>query len=60
MEITLDFLPEGKTFTLTSYEDGPNAAWQAMHYLKKVRQVRKGDKVTVKMYRNGGYAASLK
>jgi alpha-glucosidase len=60
LEITLDFLPEGKTFTLTSYEDGPNADWQAMHYLKKTRQVRKGDKVKIKMFRNGGYAASLK
>ena len=60
LEITLDFLPEGKTFTLTSYEDGPNADWQAMHYLKKTRQVRKGDTVKIKMYRNGGYAASLK
>ena len=60
LEITLDFLPEGKTFTLTSYEDGPNADWQAMHYLKKTRQVRKGDTVKIKMFRNGGYAASLK
>ena len=36
------------------------ADWQAMHYLKKTREVRKGDTVKIKMFRNGGYAASLK
>ncbi|MBQ3613161.1 MAG: glycoside hydrolase family 97 protein [Bacteroidales bacterium] len=60
LEIALDFLPEGKTFTLTSYEDGVNADRQAMHYVKNVREVRKGDVVKIKMVRNGGYAANLK
>ena len=60
LEITLDFLPEGQTFTLTSFEDGVNADRQAMHYVKKQREVRKGDVVKVKMMRNGGYAAELK
>lgn len=60
LEVVLDFLPEGKTFTLTSYEDGLNADRQAMHYVKNVREVRKGDVVKIKMVRNGGYAASLK
>jgi alpha-glucosidase len=59
LEITLDFLPEGQTFTLTSFEDGINADRQAMHYVKKTREVRKGDVVKVKMMRNGGYAATL-
>lgn len=58
-EITLDFLPEGKEFTLTSFEDGLNADRQAMHYVKKVAKVRKGDTVTIKMVRNGGYAAVI-
>lgn len=58
-EITLDFLPEGKEFTLTSFEDGSNAERQAMHYVKKVAKVRKGDTVTIKMVRNGGYAAVI-
>lgn len=60
LEVTLDFLPEGKTFTLTSFEDGSNAHRQAMHYVKNVREVRKGDTVRIRMARNGGYAASLK
>ena len=60
MEITLDFLPEGKTFTLTSYEDGVNADRQAMHYKKNVKSVKKGDVVKIKMVRNGGYAAVIK
>jgi alpha-glucosidase len=59
MEVALDFLPENQTFTLTSFEDGINADRQAMHYVKKVREVKKGDVVKIKMVRNGGYAAVL-
>lgn len=59
LDVTLDFLPEGKTFKLTSFEDGVNADRQAMHYVKNVRDVRKGDTVKIRMVRNGGYAASL-
>ena len=59
MDITLDFLPEGKTCILTSFEDGVNADRQAMHYVKNVRELRKGDTVRIRMIRNGGYAASL-
>lgn len=58
-EVTLDFLPEGKEFTLTSFEDGSNADRQAMHYVKRVNKVRKGDTITIKMVRNGGYAAVI-
>jgi alpha-glucosidase len=60
LEVALDFLPEGKTFTLTSFEDGINADMQAMHYVKNERQVKKGDVVKINMVRNGGYAAVLK
>lgn len=59
IEITLDFLPADKVFTLTSFEDGINADRQAMHYIKNVRQVSKGDKITIRMVRNGGYAAVI-
>jgi alpha-glucosidase len=58
-EFTLDFLPEGQTFTLTSFEDGINADRQAMHYTKSSQQVRKGDTIKVRMVRNGGYAATI-
>lgn len=60
IDVVLDFLPEGKVFTLTSFEDGVNAHVQAMHYVKNVREVRKGDTVKIRMARNGGYAAVLK
>lgn len=59
MDVVLDFLAEGKTYKLTSFEDGANADRQAMHYIKNVREVRKGDTVKIRMVRNGGYAASL-
>ena len=59
LDITLDFLPEGKTFTLTSFEDGVNADRQAMHYVKNVKSVKKGDTIRIKMVRNGGYAAVI-
>ena len=60
IEVVLDFLPEGKVFTLTSFEDGVNAHIQAMHYVKNVREVRKNDTIKIRMTRNGGYAAILK
>ena len=57
--VSLDFLPEGKTFALTSFEDGVNAHRQAMHYVKNEREVHRGDSVVIKMVRNGGYAAII-
>lgn len=60
LEINLDFLPEGKTLQLTSFEDGINADRQAMDYKQRERQVRKGDKLTLKLVRNGGWAGVIK
>ena len=57
-DVTLDFLDDGE-YTLTAFEDGVNAPTQAMHYVKTDRKVRKGDKITLKMARNGGYAAVI-
>ena len=57
-DIVLDFLGDGE-YTMTSYEDGVNAPVQAMHYIKNVKKVKKGDTVKVKMARNGGYAAVI-
>lgn len=58
-ELPLDFLPEGKTFQMTSFEDGKNANRQAMHYVKNVKKVKKGQNITIKMARNGGFAAVI-
>lgn len=58
-ELSLDFLESGKTYRMTSYEDGSNAGRQAMHYIKKVTDVKKGQTIKVKMVRNGGFAAII-
>jgi alpha-glucosidase len=58
-DISFDFLPEGKTYLLTSFEDGPNANGQAMDYNIRKQEVKKGDKIHIKMARNGGWAAEL-
>lgn len=57
-DITLDFLDDGE-YILTAFEDGVNSPTQAMHYVKSSRKVRKGDKISLKMARNGGYAAII-
>ena len=58
-ELPLDFLPKGQTWKMISYEDGVNANKQAMHYIKNEKQVKNGEKIKVKMARNGGFAAVL-
>jgi len=58
-DVTLDFLPEGKTFTMTAFEDGPNADSQAMDYNLSTRKVKRGDRLHISLARNGGFAASL-
>jgi alpha-glucosidase len=60
INVDLSFLDDGKVYEMTSFEDGINAGRQAMDYRKKVQQVKKGDKLTIKMARNGGFAARLK
>ncbi len=58
-EISLDFLSDNKAYEMTSFEDGINAGRQAMDYRKKVSQVHRGEKLTIKMVRNGGWAAVI-
>jgi alpha-glucosidase len=58
-DIPLDFLEAGKSYRITSYEDGSNANRQAMHYIKNERSVRKGDSIKIKMARSGGFAAVI-
>ena len=45
---------------MTYFEDGINAGRQAMDYRKKTTEVKSGDKMTILMVRNGGFAAVLK
>lgn len=60
VELSFDFLPQGKEFTLTSFEDGINSDRQALDYKKKTIKVSNNTKMTVNMERDGGWAASLK
>ncbi len=60
IEISLDFLNQGTSYAMTSFEDGINAGRQGMDYRKKSASVKSGEKLTVKMVRNGGWAAQLK
>ncbi|MDR1809981.1 MAG: glycoside hydrolase family 97 protein [Prevotella sp.] len=59
-EIDLNFLNAGKTYEMTSFEDGINAKRQAMDYRKKVSHVTSADTITITMVKNGGWAAVLK
>lgn len=59
LEFTLDFLPGGREYTMTSFEDGVNADLQAVDYKKRVRRVDASTVVKVGMVRNGGWAAVI-
>ena len=58
-EINLDFLKDGRTYRVTSFEDGINAGYQVMDYRMKSAAMNKNQKLSVKMARNGGFAAVL-
>lgn len=60
VELNFDFLEKGKTYTMSYFEDGINAGRQAMDYRRKTAKVKAGDKMTIKLARNGGFAAELK
>ena len=57
--VKLDFLKKDRAYQMTSFEDGINAGRQAMDYRCKSSQVKNGDVQTVKMVRNGGFAAVI-
>ena len=54
-ELDFDFLKEGPSYRMTSFEDGVNANRQAMDYRKKEYTLKKGDKIIVRLARNGGF-----
>lgn len=57
--VKLDFLKKNRSYQMISFEDGINAGRQAMDYRCKSSQVKTGDSFTVKMVRNGGFAAII-
>lgn len=54
--VNLDFLGSGQ-HNMTSFSDGVNANWQAMHYKKQQTSVSKSTRLEIKMKKNGGFAA---
>lgn len=58
-DLDFSFLKEGKTYRMTSFEDGINADRQAMDYRKKERTLKKGEKISIHLVRNGGFAAVI-
>ncbi|MDR2862292.1 MAG: glycoside hydrolase family 97 protein [Puniceicoccales bacterium] len=58
-DVTLDFLAPGKTYTLTVFEDAPDAGENAAHYTHRKQTVKHGDKLHINLVRNGGIAAVI-
>jgi alpha-glucosidase len=58
-KLNLNFLKSGKSYKVTSFEDGFNAGYQAMDYKKKNYNIKNNDVIEVKMVKNGGWAAVL-
>lgn len=59
IDVTLDFLPEGKDMQMTSFVDGVNAAKMAMDYRQEKSTVNKDTKLHIRMVCNGGFAATI-
>ncbi|MFC5684041.1 glycoside hydrolase family 97 protein [Flavobacterium sp. MAHUQ-51] len=58
-KLDINFLKAGKTYKVTSFEDGINAGYQAMDYRKKTFTINNNTVIDVKMSRNGGWTAVL-
>ena len=59
INISLDFLEEGKTYNALIFSDGVNANRIGSDYKSSKREVRKGDKMTINMASGGGFAAKI-
>ncbi|MEL6668658.1 MAG: glycoside hydrolase family 97 protein [Bacteroidota bacterium] len=59
--VSLDFLPEGKTYTLTIYRDGANAHYwdNPTELVIERREVTSEDELTVEMKASGGFGAII-
>lgn len=57
LTVKLDFLKSQTT--MTAFSDGPNADYQAMDYRKATQQVNPSTSLTIKMAKNGGFAAMI-
>ncbi len=58
-KINLDFLPKGKQYKMTMFEDGYNAHTVALDYRKKTSEVNSSTVLDIRMVRNGGFTAVI-
>ncbi|WP_188460539.1 glycoside hydrolase family 97 catalytic domain-containing protein [Marivirga lumbricoides] len=58
-EIDFSFLDKGKEFSMTLFKDGINADSYATDYKVIKKNIQLGDKMLIKMVKNGGFAAKL-
>jgi alpha-glucosidase len=58
-DLKLDFLPRGKSYTLTIFEDGTDANTNANDYTRRQQTVNSDGTLHVKLARNGGFAAVI-
>lgn len=59
LDISLDFLPEGKSFAATIYADGNPAGDEKTNVAITKRTVKRGDMISVDMAANGGQVVHL-
>ena len=59
LNISLDFLTDDSQHTLTSFEDGINAAKFARDYKKRTTTVNKGTQLTLNLVQNGGWCGII-
>lgn len=59
MELTFDFLDEGKEYTIEIIKDGINADIRAIDYKKEINKIRKGDRLPLSMVSGGGWVAKI-
>lgn len=59
MELTFDFLDDGKEYTIEIIKDGINADIRAIDYIKEIKKIRKGDRFPLSMVSGGGWVAKI-
>lgn len=59
LDVSLDFLEEGKTYEALIFADGKNADRVGSDYETSTRKVRKGDKLTINMASGGGFVTKI-
>ena len=59
LKFLLIFWKKGRSYRMSSFEDGINANRQAMDYRHKQTPVTKTSSITITMKRNGGFAAVI-